>query len=190
MSSQFLAALDAEIAQLTASIDDLGAKLGEAQRLRALYERDSPQRNGPQEEASSSSPRSPKGTGRRASPQAQRILDAVAAFIGSQKAPFNGAFGLRPVPTGQIAAHLQQVGIEVRGKNPRNSLSAMLSHSTRFVSHGRAGWTLAECEIDPAQRTETADHTTTEGSAASEEPRPTSEGTDVRSVNPWPGGGT
>jgi hypothetical protein len=68
---------------------------------------------------------------RRASPENERILDAVEGLtipLGS------------PIQTRQILDHLRAIGIDVPGKNPLNNLSAMMSNSRRFVSHGRAGW--------------------------------------------------
>ena len=44
----------------------------------------------------------------------------------------------------EIYDHLVSEGVDVGGKKPEGNLSALLYHSKRFLSHGRAGWTLPE----------------------------------------------
>ena len=58
-----------------------------------------------------------------------------------------------PLRTAIIYQHLEEEGYQVPGQEPRNTLSARLSNSPMFKSHGRAGWTLA----DEAKSQETAD---------------------------------
>ena len=50
----------------------------------------------------------------------------------------------RIVPTRELLEHLVTNGIEVGGASPLNNLSAMISTSGMFVSHGRRGWTIKE----------------------------------------------
>ncbi|ACK51496.1 hypothetical protein Msil_2573 [Methylocella silvestris BL2] len=47
-----------------------------------------------------------------------------------------------PVSTADLLRSLRAANIEIGGKDPRNTLSAMLSTSPLFQSNGRAGWTL------------------------------------------------
>jgi hypothetical protein len=88
-------------------------------------------------------------------------------------------------------------GIPIGGKDEaakRNNVSGSLSRNPRFHGVRHRGWwltTLGPCPDDPPQNTEAADIRSQDPSAASVEPRPTSEGAEpVRPVNPWPGGGT
>jgi hypothetical protein len=49
-----------------------------------------------------------------------------------------------PVPTRVVVDAVKQRGIEIRGLNEFNAVSALLSRSNEFQSQGRAGWILAE----------------------------------------------
>jgi hypothetical protein len=51
-----------------------------------------------------------------------------------------------PTPTRQIYEHIVLNGGDIGGRDPVSNLSAMLSNSERFVSNGRAGWTLADVD--------------------------------------------
>jgi hypothetical protein len=191
MSFPFVQALDAEIALLTAELasDPRVVKLRELERVRELYGSDGGD-SGISHAGNGAPPRpqSSKGSaGRRPAARTKQALEVAEAFLRNRK---RGFFAAEPTTTAIILDRLQEAGVEIVGKDPRNSLSALLSHSGRFRSHGRAGWTLAEDEIGPAQNTETADHPLRNGSAVSAEPRSTSEGTTVRPVDPQPGGGT
>jgi hypothetical protein len=102
------------------------------------------------------------------------------------------------VPTETIYQAAVKAGIPIGGKDDaakRNQVSGILSRNIRFNGIRRRGWwlnALGPCPDNRPQNTEAADHDLPGDveSAASAEPRPTSEGTEVRSVNPWPGGGT
>ena len=48
----------------------------------------------------------------------------------------------RVVPTREVLEHLSATGINIGGVSPLNNLSAMISTSGSFQSHGRKGWTL------------------------------------------------
>ena len=116
--------------------------------------------------------------------QRQRALKAAAEFL-ADTACYDS-----PQRTPDILKHLARVGIEMPGENPQNDLKKMLSNSPLFQFYEEEGWALTDGEPAP-QNTETADTQPKDESAASAEPRPTSEGTEpVRPVNPWPGGGT
>lgn len=141
MPDSFLEALDAEIADLENELARNPAylKLCEAKRLRALYGGDG---DGYTERAMLFTPPQPKAgqaqRKRRTSSNRQAILDGAVEIIGPR--------GSDPTKTADVLDELIAKGIEVPGNTPRNSLSAMLSTSDLFVSHGRSGWTLVENE--------------------------------------------
>jgi len=99
------------------------------------------------------------------------------------------------VPAILMAA--EAAGVRIGGQTEtakRNYISGILSRSEQFGGIRHRGWwmpSLGPCPDDPPRKTEAADPSLAGASAASAEPRPTSEGTEpVRPVNPWPGGGT
>ena len=51
-----------------------------------------------------------------------------------------------PIKTRRIVEGLLQNGVAISGKDPVNALGAMLYRSADIVSHGKAGWTLADGE--------------------------------------------
>ncbi|MER8787766.1 hypothetical protein NKH71_07870 [Mesorhizobium sp. M0983] len=53
-----------------------------------------------------------------------------------------------PTPTREILDHIVTHGGEIGGREPISNLSAMLSNSNLFQSHGRVGWTLASGDED------------------------------------------
>jgi hypothetical protein len=179
----FVEALDAEIAQLRSELDGdpRFIKLRELENVRKLYP--ASQVFGRPVDRQTFS-QNPSTGGRKASEQTQKIMDLCADSL-------RAAFG-QPVPTVKLLDLLVANDIAVPGKDPRNSLSAILSHSPRFRSRGRAGWVLAVAKVpeEPGKDTETADEPSQDESAASAEPRPTSGNLFVRPANPWPGGGT
>jgi len=46
--------------------------------------------------------------------------------------------------TRDLVDRLAAAGVTVRGTNQVNALSALLARSSKFIAHGRRGWTLAE----------------------------------------------
>lgn len=48
-----------------------------------------------------------------------------------------------PVRTAQIFDAISGL-VDIRGRDPRSNLSAMMSQCDKFLSHGRKGWTLAQ----------------------------------------------
>ena len=54
---------------------------------------------------------------------------------------------IAPTTTRNASPILKSEGITYPGESPLNNLSAALSNASEFVSHGRAGWTLAEIEL-------------------------------------------
>jgi hypothetical protein len=53
-------------------------------------------------------------------------------------------FSSFPVPTRELVQRLESTGMELRGENKVNSLSALLARSSQVKAHGRRGWTRAE----------------------------------------------
>jgi hypothetical protein len=112
---------------------------------------------------------------RSSSASRQAILDRAKEIIGEADTP---------VATATLFEIISEE-MEIPGTNPKNNLSAMLSNSDEFVSHGRAGWTLAET-------TEASDdllNRQTSEAPNSSAALPTAE-SQVRPVDPWSGGGT
>ena len=78
-------------------------------------------------------------TGRAMSPERQHILNAAREIVS--------AFGDAdtPIRTADIFDTLpENLRSRIVGIDPKSSLSAMLSNSPWFESHGRRGWTLRE----------------------------------------------
>lgn len=75
---------------------------------------------------------------RQPSPSRERALTEALAFVERSG---------RLVPTREILDHLVATGIEVGGVSPLNNLSAMISTSGKFQSHGRSGWTMARPSV-------------------------------------------
>jgi hypothetical protein len=122
-----------------------------------------------------------RGTGLRAAKNTAAI-SAAKEFVRRQG---------RATPTQEIYDYLVSEGIEISGKQPRNTLSAMLSNSMEFQSIDRKGWRLTSpahegTEVTGAGRFETP------APATSSDPRSTSGGHPLAlsPVKPWAGGGT
>lgn len=168
MSDSFIGAMDVEIETLEASLskNPQYVKLKELQRLRHLWTTSDVRREPtPRMRAS-------KG-GRRSSPQRQRIIEEVVSIIRE-------TFSASPVSTVSLVRALQAKGVPVPGKDPRNSLSAILSGTKQqFQSHGRAGWTISDARDAMSKNTEAAGDLEEDAPAASADARPTSE------RNPW-----
>lgn len=65
----------------------------------------------------------------------QKALDLAQEFLMGRTAP---------TPTREILEHIIENGGEIGGREPVSNLSAMLSNSDLFQSHGRVGWTLIQ----------------------------------------------
>jgi hypothetical protein len=136
--SSFLTALDAEIAELEATLnaDPKAVKLRELRRVRDLYETNSTSTHKAPDlamEALFSVPLVKRSVGRKPSPERQRALAAAREFLAGK---------IAPTKTAEIYEHLVKSGITVGGTDPTNNLSAMLYHAPEFRSHKRSGWTL------------------------------------------------
>jgi hypothetical protein len=90
----------------------------------------------------------------------------------------------RATPTQEVYDYIVEKGIEISGKQPRNTLSAMLSNSPEFTSIDRKGWMLtgAAREVNEAAGTQNED--------VSEPAAPLIPLTALSPVKPWAGGGT
>jgi hypothetical protein len=172
--SFFVSALEAEIASLQDELeaDPRFLKLRELERVRALY--------GAQEQSLSLRIEKrviPVAKRRMPSPERQKILDAAKEAIRGRT---------QPTPTSDIFDAISP-DVEIPGNAPKNNLSAMLSNSTEFVSHGRAGWTLASetSEASGDLLARSAPEASNSSPAS-----PAGEPDSLRPVDPVPGGGT
>jgi hypothetical protein len=52
-----------------------------------------------------------------------------------------------PTKTRALVEFLEATGIEISGENKINAVGALLSRSADIISHGKAGWTLADPTI-------------------------------------------
>jgi hypothetical protein len=75
--------------------------------------------------------------GTRLPPRQLLATQAMAAYL-KHKA--------QPVPTTALLRYLEEQGIKFGGRQPRNTLSVLLSRSNRFVAHGRRGWSVVDNE--------------------------------------------
>jgi len=66
-------------------------------------------------------------------PRQLLATQAIATYLNHQA---------DPVPTTTLLRFLEEQGIKFGGRNPRNSLSVLLSRSKQFIAHGRRGWTV------------------------------------------------
>lgn len=65
----------------------------------------------------------------------QGVIDKACSFLPDIHSA--------PMLTRDLLAKLERYGVEVRGENKVNALSALLARSSAVKGHGRAGWTLA-----------------------------------------------
>lgn len=65
----------------------------------------------------------------------QHIIDTACKLLPGE--------GMTPTPTRTLVEHFATLGVEVRGENKVNALSALLARSSKIKGYGRAGWTLA-----------------------------------------------
>ena len=125
--SAFVEALVAEIADLEDQMasDQRYQKLRELKRVRNLYVNEV----GPLGDR----PTSAAGSRPFASGVSAEVMKAAKKVLSGAGAP---------TPTRIIMQKLAARGVFVGGSQPQNSLSAILSKSGAFQSHGRSGWTL------------------------------------------------
>lgn len=139
MAQDFSIALRAEIAELESALSaDLRYKrLQELRRVLALYPPPPPQRamfaGGGEPEVSFGTFVTRTQSGRKTSPERAKALEVAKMFLANR---------VGPTPTRDIYDHIISLGLSIQGEVPVNNLSAMLSNSEDFLSHGRVGWTL------------------------------------------------
>lgn len=176
MATNFQAALAIEIEALEQELeaDPRFMKLRELRRVQALY--------GPASAITAYTTPMPRPrvravtSGRSPSPERQSILDAARMLTRGRALP---------VPTADLHDQITAMDIVIPGTNPKNNLSAMLSNSPEFKSHGRAGWTLNETpEASDDQILRSASEAPMSSPAS-----PAGESSTVRPVDPVPGGG-
>jgi hypothetical protein len=142
----FVSALRAEIQQLETSLaqDVRYRRLTELRRVLDLYKESESDASGTTSAGEAfagnafagnafATQSTTRTTGRRTSPERAKALSLAKAFIDGQ---------VFPTPTREILEHLVAAGLTIPGNEPLNNLSAMLSNSADFVSHGRSGWTV------------------------------------------------
>lgn len=136
--TDFTAALMAEIASLESELehDVRYVRLRELKRIHHLYGSPISDRSlvaAARQDQSAVEPAPQRQSVRQSSPDRERALAAAKKYVASLG---------RVVPTREILDYLMTNGIEVGGTSPLNNLSAMISTSGAFQSHGRKGWTM------------------------------------------------
>jgi len=138
--ADFAAALMAEIASLESDLehDFRYVRLRELRRIYHLYGNpiaDTSPATAPGQEPSTTERTQQRQTVRQLSPDRERALTAAKDYVTGLD---------RVVPTREILEYLVQNRINVGGASPLNNLSAMISTSGVFQSHGRKGWTMKD----------------------------------------------
>jgi hypothetical protein len=136
--------LDGEISDLQAALakDPRYLRLQQLQRLREDYlslplvAAQAPHQSNSEsvartdgQEAEARSP------GRRRSPEREGALRETRSLLAGKT---------EPTRISDIDEHLERKGIRLNGNDPLNNLSALLSTSGYFTSHGKQGWTLSQ----------------------------------------------
>lgn len=127
MDDNFMARLDEEEAVLQ-------AKLAAVQHMKAVYRGDI------------KLPASPAGRPAVSRP-AQASTSRIDKFGAYGHSVIEAALHVlphendRPMATRDVLAKIEAEGIEVRGANQINALSALLARSSKIKGHGRSGWT-------------------------------------------------
>ncbi|MBA4129970.1 MAG: hypothetical protein C0519_00950 [Hyphomicrobium sp.] len=135
MARDFIDSLEKEVAALEAELEQSAPfrRLLRARELLAEYrsERVSEER-GPRSDQAPEVAKS-SAVRRQRKETTQAILDAVAEILSDSSSP---------VRTANILTMLREKGFEIPGGKALNNLSAIISYSKMFESHGRLGWTL------------------------------------------------
>lgn len=120
--------------------------------------------------AGATTPRAAKPSrpaGERATPARERVEISRfspygASVVIAAKRAISRAF-VQPVPTRKLAEMIEADGLEIRGEDKVNALSALLSRSIDVQSNGRRGWTLAQEASDSDQATAQEDQSSGPG---------------------------
>ena len=116
--SSFLTFIDDQIATARANIERAQQKLSVLEELRKDY--------------AAKPSQFAHDDGTRLPPLQLLATQAIATYLKHQT---------EPVPTTMLLRFLEEQGIKFGGRQPRNTLSVLLSRSKLFVAHGRSGWT-------------------------------------------------
>lgn len=138
MADQFAASLRAEIAALEGELtgNPTYRKLKALMAALREYEGgESAHHGAPVGRAVAPHAGAPRVVMRAHSPERTRALDFARNYVRERNFP---------TPTREIFEAMEREGVRLGGKSPMNNLSAVLSNSDEFVSHGRSGWLLAE----------------------------------------------
>lgn len=129
MDDDFIARLDAEEAALE-------AKLAAVRHMKAVYGA-APRSGNLSPSVRSSTPRATRSQADRLDKfgsYGQQVIDAAMEILPGEDGT--------PMATRVVLEKLEFRGVEVRGANKINALSALLARSTKIKGHGRSGWTL------------------------------------------------
>ena len=127
---------------------------------------------------------------RAESPSRVRSSGAPSASDEIKNAARQGLVGAtRPVRTRDIVMRLTERGVKIGGRVPQNTLSALLSKSDAFLSHGRSGWALSVPNGHEA-KTETAGDDSSPKSASPATFERRSDQPAEPPTRTWQGGGT
>jgi hypothetical protein len=150
MTPDLIAQLRAERAALQRKLEAVDAMLG-------AYD-----------EAPSAPPSAPAAAAKRSSEQAEASTPLVREKLPLNRfspygiAVIEGAISViesrpgGPVPTRDIVTELEKRGLEVRGNDKVNAVSALLARSMEVVNHGRRGWTRSTIRIVRGPPTQSA----------------------------------
>lgn len=145
--ADFVKALEDEISELEQQLkaDPRYTRLAKLKEVRQLY--GAPAGGGVGSAQGAVAIRTTVNPFMNAARKKEHILATAAAIIRGRT---------DPTPTVDILKQIEVLGLEVHGKDPRNTLSAMLSYAPEFKSHGRSGWTLVPSD-GRSENTEAAD---------------------------------
>lgn len=129
MPANFLPTLKREIEELEIELaaDPKFVKLQKLRDVLAVYDVN------PSSGALATPQASSKKPTRQVSPDRERALALAESMLEGRAVP---------TPTRDIVERASQSGVTIPGKDPISNMSAMLSNSDKFQSHGRTGWTL------------------------------------------------
>jgi hypothetical protein len=117
------------VAQMKAEEAALVRKLDAVRQFLAAYGEGAATRG-------ASAPRSPRAAAERVDKfgsYGKGVISAAMECLPSE--------GDEPISTRELVDRLELRGVEIRGQNKVNALSALLARSSQIKGHGRAGWT-------------------------------------------------
>lgn len=145
MNEDFASAINNELERLEQALSEnvLFVRWRELQRVRRLYLNTShaPVVGDWHRQITTDTERTTSASTRRVSAERQEALLYARNLLRGRTIP---------TPTRDILAFLRDNGVHIPGKDPVSNLSAMLSNSDEFDSHGRSGWTFKADGEEPA----------------------------------------